>query len=361
MRILIATGIYPPEIGGIATYAKHLAEGLSGLGHEVTVVTYTIENDERRDGKFCVVGVSKRGTVVSRWLRYASVLKKFGADADRVIALSSVSVGVPLIFAMLQKPKHVLRLGGDFFWERSTDGGGRKSLREWYASWLGFWRIVNMALMEAIFCEFDALAYSTDFQKRLHEKHFPALPPRRVIENARPIGEQIDHHSHTPFTLLFMGRFVGFKNLSTLIAAMKDLPEAELTLVGEGPTEQSLKEQVRALGLEKRVTFRSPARGEEQKKTFAEHDLLILPSVTEISPNVALEASAVCLPVLLTEETGLRSEMFPGILMKPLRTSAEIVTAVRGVISSYPSLRYDERVRDWTAIAREWDGFLKTL
>lgn len=40
MKIVLATGIYPPDIGGPATYAYHLAKEFTDRQHQVTVVTY---------------------------------------------------------------------------------------------------------------------------------------------------------------------------------------------------------------------------------------------------------------------------------------------------------------------------------
>ncbi len=41
MKIVLATGIYPPDIGGPATYSSALAEQLHAKGHDVTVIAYT--------------------------------------------------------------------------------------------------------------------------------------------------------------------------------------------------------------------------------------------------------------------------------------------------------------------------------
>ena len=42
-KILLATGIFPPDIGGPATYVENLAIELEKLGHKVRVVTYSSE------------------------------------------------------------------------------------------------------------------------------------------------------------------------------------------------------------------------------------------------------------------------------------------------------------------------------
>ncbi len=47
MRVLVVTGIYPPDIGGPATHADDVRRALTERGHHVTVLTLT---DERRPG-----------------------------------------------------------------------------------------------------------------------------------------------------------------------------------------------------------------------------------------------------------------------------------------------------------------------
>ena len=40
-KILIATGIYPPEIGGSATYVKNFCDIFIEEGFEICVITYS--------------------------------------------------------------------------------------------------------------------------------------------------------------------------------------------------------------------------------------------------------------------------------------------------------------------------------
>lgn len=386
MQILIATGIYPPDIGGIATYAVGLAQELTTMGHEVRVVTYRSEkcgSAEVESDDF--VSVSKSGGLFLRWIRYARALRKHGKSVDVVIALSSVSVGVPLFLSCLRKPKKVLRLGGDFFWERYTDSGGMLGLTAWYRSRWGFWRLMNSLFMEFLLQRFHALVYSTEFQKRLHDKQY-LLPRNVVIENPAPVlslsqrapsptpplgsataqhpGEG-QHVPHTPFRLLSMGRFVGFKNLSALVSAMVLMPETTCTFVGSGPLEGRLRTMVQTLGLTDRVTFRPPVRGAEKDMVFAEHDLLVIPSTTDISPNTALEARVAGLPVLLTKETGFSSRLTYGMILEDMTTPEQIADAVHGVRIQYDDIARIARIpllpHDWDAVARAWDIFLKSL
>jgi glycosyltransferase involved in cell wall biosynthesis len=332
MKIVLATGIFPPEIGGPATYVSHLAHELTKKGNAVTVVTYGRERGiETLYGTTQVIRVGMDGGPLLRWKRYASALREVGSEADIVYAFSSVSCGVPLSMARLRHPRKVLRLGGDFLWERYTDRGGDLGLRKWYEQEPWF-----QGAMNGLLKIFDHIVFSTEFQESLYEKFYQRLPLHSVIENALPSGEPTLHTMHTPPKLLFLGRFVAFKNLPALLEAMHDLPDATLTLIGSGPHRPRLEEIARERGLSERVTFHDALHGEEKKKALLEHDLLILPSHTEISPNAALEARAAGLPVVLTEETGLSRSLTEGITLRPLRAPRDIAAAITEILDQYP-------------------------
>lgn len=370
MKILIATGIYPPDIGGIATYAVGLAHELTTMGHEVMVITYgEVTSHKSQVKNNHVIGIPKHGGVFFRWIRYAKALRKHGKSVDVVIALSSVSVGIPLFLSCLWKPKKVLRLGGDFFWERYTDSGGMLGLTAWYRSRWGFWRLLNTLFMEFILQRFHALVYSTDFQKRLHDKQY-LLPRNVVIENPAPamqgsLALRTGSYPHQPFRLLSMGRFVGFKNLCALMSVIALMPDTTCTFVGSGPLEHRLRTMAKNLGLTDRVTFRSPVSGAEKDTVFAEHDLLVIPSTTDISPNTALEARVAGLPVLLTKETGFSSRLTYGMILEDMTTPEQIADAIKGVRLQYIDIARIARIpllpHDWDAVARAWDTFLKSL
>ena len=360
-RVVLATGIYPPDIGGPATYARELARELIENGVAVTVVTYARRNCELRiancekqignsDDKWLIIRVPFAGGPLLRWWRYARALKNYGSDADIIYAFSSVSCGIPLWLAGLRKPKKILRLGGDFLWERYTDLGGEKSLREFHEN--SFWFLVFSFWMKRLLNTFDYIVFSTRFQEEIYEKHYKRLPRHSVIENAAPSPNPLPLRGaraskpHDPFRLLWMGRMVGFKNLPALIEAISDqrlATSVSMTLVGDGPLYSKLKAQsskprAQSSKLGVSITFHPPVHGDEKQKIFSEHDLLILPSLTEISPNVALEARAAGLPVLLTEETGLSEVLSQGIVLRSMRTAKEIASAIEGVMKNYSTI-----------------------
>lgn len=358
MKVVLATGIYPPEIGGPATYVLNLARALRERQVRVTVLAYGEQESEA--GEAPVIRVSRAGGPLGRWRRYARALKAHGSDADIVYAFSSVSCGAPLWLAGLKGPKKILRLGGDFLWERYTDRGGHLGLRDWYASDPSF-----KGMMNGLLRHFDHIVFSTQFQEELYEKFYQRLPLHSVIENALPGGVPVHRSRHQPFRLLFLGRFVSFKNLGSLLLALGEFPEAVLTFAGEGPLEGQLRALVAEKGLTERVTFLPSCSGDAKQQLFLDHDLLVLPSYTEISPNTALEARAAGLPVLLTEETGLSRILTDGTLLRRLRTPREIVTALREAADTYELLA--ERAsapipaRTWDQVADEHMHLFRNL
>lgn len=350
VKVTLATGIYPPDIGGPATYVRELAHALQDLQVQVQVVTYG--SGTSGDDRFPVIRVPKGFLPVVRWFRFARVLKKHAADADIIYAFSSVSVGMPLWIAHLKEPKKILRLGGDFRWERYTDKGGTLDLEEWYEREERYHGAMNGLLKT-----FDHIVFSTGFQEQLYEQVYRALPLHNVIENALPSGSPAAHAKRDPFRLLFLGRFVPFKNIGSLLHAVSLMPGVTLTLAGDGPLLPAIRKSVRKLGIEERVTVLPPQRGDAKKETFRGHDLLVIPSYTDISPNAALEARSEGLPVLLTEKNGLSRVLSEGMVIRRLRTPRDIQAAVEEVRANYEKTA--ERAaqpfpaRGWDTLARE--------
>lgn len=110
MKLLIATPLYPPEIGGPATYAKALVEGLPTRGIEVAVVKFS---EVRRWSK-----------LVRHFAYYRRVLRA-ARKADLVLALDPVSTGLPAMKAAKRAGKRfVVKIVGDYAWEQGRQRFG---------------------------------------------------------------------------------------------------------------------------------------------------------------------------------------------------------------------------------------------
>ncbi len=109
MRIVIATPLYPPDIGGAAPYVKELATCLR-KSHEVTIVAYG-HLPEKIEGVGIVV-VSKRRPLLIRLFLYTLTLLKAAMRADVLFAENGASVELPAAIAtVLTRRPLIMHLG----------------------------------------------------------------------------------------------------------------------------------------------------------------------------------------------------------------------------------------------------------
>lgn len=116
MRVVIATGIFPPDIGGPATYVEGLAPELCGKGWDVEVVTYGEASSD--EFPFPVARISRGSRLPRRYASYFVSMRKALAGADLVYIQDPMSAGLPATLAALTRRKPVvLKVVGDLAWE----------------------------------------------------------------------------------------------------------------------------------------------------------------------------------------------------------------------------------------------------
>lgn len=100
------------------------------------------------------------------------------------------------------------------------------------------------------------------------------------------------------------GRLTRQKGFDRLVEIFSQLPrDARLTIYGEGPDRSALEAQIRALGLQGRVSL--PGFSSDLATAIASADFFLLPSRWEGLPNVALESLALGTPVIASDESGV--------------------------------------------------------
>ena len=118
MRLLIATGIYPPDIGGPATYTKMIAEAFAQSGHSVRVITYS--SADQKESQFLLIRVSRKIPKGLCHILYFFKILWHGTKSDIIFAQDTVSAGLPAaLAAKLLKKKFVLKIVGDYAWEQA--------------------------------------------------------------------------------------------------------------------------------------------------------------------------------------------------------------------------------------------------
>ena len=139
--------------------------------------------------------------------------------------------------------------------------------------------------------------------------------------------------------LLSVGNLIEPKGHHLAIESLRELGDAYLVIVGDGPLRSGLERVARENGVVERVRFTGPLTAEKLIEYYSAADLLVLATLREGMPNVVLEAISCGLPVVATDCGGI-SEVVDrpeaGILMRE-RSAAAIVAAVRTLRQRYPS------------------------
>src|SRR3989344_6338085 len=118
-KILITTGIFPPDIGGPASYAMALGRNAT-KEQQITVVTYSSKFSYPADKElpFKVVRVWRRWPKGLRHLIYFLRVLNQAKKHDVVLSLNAISAGRPaLAAARMRKKRFFVKIGGDYAWE----------------------------------------------------------------------------------------------------------------------------------------------------------------------------------------------------------------------------------------------------
>jgi len=105
------------------------------------------------------------------------------------------------------------------------------------------------------------------------------------------------------------------KRIDVLIAAAPRIlarhPDIEIQIVGDGPCREALIALARSAGVLPRVQFMG--HRDDVPAILTASDLFVLPSASEASPNVVLEAMAARLPVVATRVGGIPELVDDGV------------------------------------------------
>jgi len=330
MRILIASGIYPPDIGGPAQYARNLYETWKRQGHDVKVAAYRWER------------IAPPG--LKHFLYFTKILRK-GWNADLILVLDNFLAAAPTMLAcMILHKKYVIRTGGDLLWEWYVERTGEMILlKDFYKQKriLSLKEKIISSLSRKAFKRAGAVIFSTEWQKQLWEKEYGLDPSKvSVVENYYGVRD-------TPLepenrTFVAGTREIKWKNVDMLKEAFADA-RVEIARRGLPDIELDCGKAVYDSFVEK--IHRSYA--------------VILTSLGDVSPNMILDAIRVGTPFIVTRENGLTERIKDAAIFVDPQDKKQIVEAI--VRMSDPAVRkaQAEKVRkitfthSWEQIADE--------
>jgi glycosyltransferase involved in cell wall biosynthesis len=308
VRVLVVSGIWPPDPGGPASHAPALAAYLQGCGHAVEVVTTADRPPANEPYEVLWVKRSLPGGV--RHARCVDLVRRRARRADVVYATSMVrraSIGS----ALAGRPVVVKLVSDEVFERQRREGRFEGTLDDFQASRgarIRFLRWTRDRALRRASHLFSPSAYLRDIAVGW------GLDPTRisVLPNPAPqlpeLPSREELRSELGFdgpTLAFAGRLGPQKALGVALDAVAAVPGVTLAIAGDGPDRAELERQAAALGLDGRVRFLGSVSRDRVLRLFRAADASILSSSWENLPHTVLEALAAGSPVIATAVGGV--------------------------------------------------------
>lgn len=316
MHIVIATPIYPPEIGGPATYTKELVDKLSPA-HTLTIVAYTHNGTEIPGST--LIGIEKHAALPVRLIKFFFAMYKAAGSADVLYVQNAVAAGLPTVLAgMLRGKPVVLKFVGDESWERAMQlKQTEKRLQEFleqpdgglYTTLLRY--VQGFVLRRA-----TRIVTPSQYLGEVITKAYKLTPGKVItVYNATERTTEAPFTPHKkPHQLVVTARLVDWKGIDGVIKAFAKVkttyPDVTLIVHGDGPSRASLEALAKSEGVTEQVTFTGNVSRTETWHTRKESAIYILNSTYEGLPHTALTSFAAEIPIIATDIPGTNEAVY---------------------------------------------------
>ena len=305
MKILIATGIYPPEIGGPATYSKLLEQELPKHDIEVDVLPFSKVRHLPK---------------IVRHIAYFFAVMRRALRARLILALDPVSVGLPaMCAAKLLRKKFILRVPGDYAWEQFSLH--RKDIDEFITPdefqkrKFDFITELRRKIQHLVARNAVKIITPSNYLKTIVEQWgigsekteviYNTFTSKKITETKEELRKQLNLDGKI---ILSAGRLVPWKGMDTLIKTIpeiaKEFPDVKLYLAGDGPELENLQLTAHNLQLTEHVVF----LGQLSKEKLAEYvkaiDVFTLNTGYEGLSHMLLEVMSLETPIVTTNIGG---------------------------------------------------------
>jgi glycogen synthase len=299
VKILLATHVFAPSVGGIETCSLDLARAFTSLGCEVQVVTQTFSNNPADNHDLTVIRRPSKSELIQA-IRWCDVFFQ-----------NNISLQTAWPVILIRKPWVVCTAT----WLTNPDGS------------------VDLACKSKMW----ALRFATNIYIssaiRDHVGYPGHVIPNPYNSNAFKLIGGIPRAR----SLVFLGRLVSDKGCDVLIQSLAQLRNSglalPLTIIGSGSEEARLKNLVAEKQLERLVQFVGALRGEALARELNRHQVMVVPSRwNEPFGVVALEGIACGCLVVGSAGGGLPDAI--GLCGKTFKNGdpADLSNAIREVL-----------------------------
>jgi phosphatidyl-myo-inositol dimannoside synthase len=323
MRVNIVSPEFPPDLGGVETYAYEFAKELQCRGHEVRV--FTIRHEA---GEVDMPGIEVLPVLTQRRDVDRRVLRAFDADVWH-----AMTAGYAWL-ALEGWPTVVSVHGNDFLWRRGLTAQPSLQglpflwrLSRLDPSWLKpFWNWRTRRLLARSMPRARRIIANSRYTEQEFLLRHPGCAGRTTVAYVgvaeKFFGVRRVPASGRPKRLLTVCRLSEpRKNVDVVLRALAELAADhafEYTVIGDGHRRPELEALAASLGLADRVRFRGRVGDAQLLQAYAEADLFVLtasvlPGSHEGFGIVYLEAAASGLPSLAARQAGAAEAVKEGV------------------------------------------------
>lgn len=324
-KILIATGIFPPDIGGPATYVETLLNELPKHGFDVRVVTYSSEIFNNQYSISNIFRISRKQNIIFRYLKYFIQVWKHLSWADIVYIQDPISAGIPASLACrLRGKKYYMKIVGDYAWEQGRQKYGVKENLDDFQSKKYSKAVERIRRLQKFtvggaekvitpsnYLKKIIISWGVDGQKV--NVIYNSVRPAQTIKNKDELRRELDLNGNI---IVSVGRLVPWKGFDTLIELMPELlkinPDFKLLIIGEGVEIKNYELRIKNLRLENKVFLLGALEQSKLWEYMKASDFFVLNTGYEGLPHIVIEAMYLGLPVITTYAGGNTEVVRPG-------------------------------------------------
>ena len=310
MKVLLTTGIYPPDIGGPATFVPKLAEHLVSEGNKCALISLKPEN-------FCRKPTNYKLTLVNRFrlpIRFALCTFLIMFQAARTECVFSNGLYLESATALrIMRKRSVAKIVGDPIWERERNRGlTNLPLLEFQHSKLTVWNRVLRFAYKIALDSYSLIVCPSEELVRVVSSWGVSSP---VICIPNGVDLQSPIYADKFYDLIYVGRLVKWKNVDKVIqiSAANHLSTA---IIGTGPLEAELK--ALSTSINSNCSFLGEISKDQVIKYLNNSKFFILLSQYEGLSFALLEAMSCGLPVIVSDAKGntdVVTDSFDGLIV----------------------------------------------
>lgn len=286
---------YYPVVGGIENHIRVIAEAQAARGHRVTVLVTNQHGPTTTEdlGGVRIIKARRLATVASAPLSPTLVSILRGMKPDILHLHSPYPVAEMAYLLAGRAQASVLTYHSDVV--------RQKNILRFYRPI--FWRVLHK--VNVIIATSENYVRTSPYLQRVRNKCvvIPLGTDVDRIANADRRASQAIRARYGEPLLLFVGKLRYYKGLQYLIAALPQLPDVKLLVVGTGPMEEEWRALAAKWNVAERVIFAGEVPDEDLPAYYHAADLFVLPACerSEAFGTVLLEAMAAGLPLVTTE------------------------------------------------------------